>query len=87
MIECGNLTKITIPEGVTEMDGWIFSGCHNLTAVTLPKSLKTIGCATFEKCNKLTDIYVNKCKNEMFDNTKVPKGCTIHWNSTGPKSI
>ncbi|GAB6393207.1 MAG: leucine-rich repeat domain-containing protein [Treponematales bacterium] len=42
----GKLTQVTIPEGVTHIEGGAFSG-NQLTKVTLPKSLVYIGYGAF----------------------------------------
>lgn len=44
---CINLTKVTIPEGVTKIEGKAFKDT-GITSITLPKSLKGIGDQAFE---------------------------------------
>ena len=44
------LTKVVIPEGVTELQTDAFHSCHLLTDVTFPQSLRTIGYNTFYCC-------------------------------------
>lgn len=59
-----NLTAVTIPEGVTRMEGehigscitGAFMNCPKLTRVDLPKSLEHIGTGVFYNCPALTDI-------------------------------
>lgn len=46
----GNLTEITIPEGVTEIPEQSFMGCSKLTRVELPDSLRSIGEDAFASC-------------------------------------
>ncbi|MCR4765236.1 MAG: leucine-rich repeat domain-containing protein, partial [Bacteroidaceae bacterium] len=43
---CKNLTSITIPDSVTSIDGYAFSGCSALTFITIPNSISVIsdGC-------------------------------------------
>lgn len=51
--ECGNLTSITIPEGVTtfEDDSYnAFSGRNSLTSITIPNSMSFITEGTFGGC-------------------------------------
>lgn len=47
--EC-NLTKVIIPEGVTELRNSAFEGCYDLREVELPSSLRTIGKSAFWSC-------------------------------------
>jgi hypothetical protein len=46
---CSNLTSITIPQSVTNLDNQVFFGCSQLTAVDLPTNLVNIGTEAFYK--------------------------------------
>jgi len=50
---------ITIPEGVTEIASFAFSGCHSLTSVTIPASVIDIGYFALSDCAGLTNIAVD----------------------------
>lgn len=50
---CSNLTSVTIPDSVTDIQDWVFDRC-NLTSLTIPNSVTRIGYGTFSGCNKLT---------------------------------
>ena len=50
---CGNLTSITIPEGVTLIVDQAFGECSNLTSVSLPSSLALIRPSAFSYCRSL----------------------------------
>ena len=85
---CTYLTSITIPSSVTSIGSFAFSTCTSLTSVTIPSSVTEIGSYAFSDCSGLTDIYVNQAESTtLFKYESVPRGCTIHWNSTGPESI
>ncbi|MBQ7005055.1 MAG: leucine-rich repeat domain-containing protein [Clostridia bacterium] len=53
----GNTAKhFEIPEGVTEIKGYAFTGCNNLSDVKFPSTLTTIGDYAFKGCNNLSDV-------------------------------
>ncbi|MCH5147553.1 MAG: leucine-rich repeat domain-containing protein, partial [Clostridiales bacterium] len=49
---------ITIPEGVTAIDGYTFAGCKSLTGVIIPSSVTSIGENAFYQCISLTSIII-----------------------------
>ena len=55
---CKELTSVTIPEGVTYIDGRAFDLCDGLKSVTLPSSLKVVGFAAFGKCVGLKSVVI-----------------------------
>ena len=46
-----------IPESVTSIVDWAFSGCSDLTSITIPESVTSIGNYAFLYCSYLNDIY------------------------------
>lgn len=54
---CDKLTQITIPNGVTEIDGSAFCGCENLSIVYIPKTVAAIADSAFMQCEKLVVEY------------------------------
>lgn len=52
-----NVVSVTIPDSVTTIEKWAFSGCENLTSIKLPKNLKSIGVAAFAESG-LTEISI-----------------------------
>ena len=54
----------TIPEGVTSIGYWAFSGCDSLTSVTIPEGLTSIGGGAFFYCSGLTVITVDAANTE-----------------------
>ena len=96
---CRSLTRVYIPEGVTEFSGsHMFRGCAALTAVALPKSLQTLGVSMFSDCAALRDIYLAGDAKPKFDRS-MPAGyvdrlddITFHYGSglpavTEPKTL
>lgn len=47
---------ITIPEGVTRIPSYTFSGCKNITFIVLPSSVTTIGESAFYDCPELISV-------------------------------
>ena len=61
LIQCpiGNeRTSYTIPDSVTTIGGYAFSGCDILTNVTIPDSVTTIGDHAFSSCDRLTNVTI-----------------------------
>ena len=52
------LTEYTIPDGVTSIGNYAFSGCKNLTSITIPDSVTSIGEWAFYGCNSLTNVTI-----------------------------
>jgi hypothetical protein len=51
-----SITKIEIPEGVTEIGKEAFRGCSQLTEVTLPSTITSIGENAFADCGVLSQV-------------------------------
>ena len=49
-------TTYTVPESVTEIGSYAFTGANNLTGITLPNGLITIGGCAFSNCSGLQEI-------------------------------
>ena len=56
---CENLTDITLPESVTSIGGFGFSGT-GLTSITIPKNVRSIGNGAFYGCRSLKSITIPK---------------------------
>lgn len=50
--------KTIIPNSVTSIGEYAFSGCSGLTSVTIPNSVTTIGESAFSDCSNLTSINI-----------------------------
>ena len=48
----------TIPNSVTTIGDYAFSGCHGLTSIDIPDSVTEIGFGAFESCTGLTSIVI-----------------------------
>ncbi len=47
-----------IPDSVTSIGDWAFSGCSKLTSITIPDSVTSIGDHAFSGCSRLTSITI-----------------------------
>ena len=60
-----NVTKVTIPETVTEIAYAAFRGCSSLSEITLPSGLQKIGYYAFEDTTGLTALTVPESVTEV----------------------
>ncbi len=83
--DCGNITEITVPSGITKIGGETFAGCGSLVKVYLPSSVTSMGNKVFADCTSLTDITMPHSLNihgsQMFYN------CTALEEMTIPKGV
>ena len=52
------IKDLTIPDNVTKIGAYAFSGCSSLTSVTIPSGVKTIETGTFRNCTSLTSVTI-----------------------------
>ena len=52
------VTDLVIPDGVTEIKDYAFSGFSSLTSVTIPNSVTSIGEYAFDGCRALTSVTI-----------------------------
>ena len=52
-LECNQLKKATLPEGIKYIGAWSFSSCHELLEINIPNSVLEIIYEAFYDCRKL----------------------------------
>ncbi len=60
LVECKNLTDVTIPASVTEIGCTAFGYCEQLAEIRIPAGVNTIGNQAFEGCLSLREIQVSE---------------------------
>ena len=53
-----SIQTVLLPDGVTNIGNYAFSGCTGLTSVTLPDSVTSIGDGVFSGCSGLTSVTI-----------------------------
>lgn len=56
LFQNSEIESVTIPDTVTEIQKYAFSGCQNLKEVVIPEGVKTIGVNAFWNCRNLTKV-------------------------------
>ncbi len=74
------ITKIIIPEGVTDINAYAFARLTALEEVVLPSTLKNIGVGAFSGCTSLKTINLEKVK---FINEKAFADCALEYANFG----
>ena len=57
-INGNEITNLVIPNDVTSIGVWAFSGCSGLTSITIPNSVTSIGGSAFYGCSGLTSVTI-----------------------------
>ena len=81
----GEITSVSLPDGLTSIGNDAFSGCSSLSSVTIPNSVTSIGWGAFCYCSSLTSITIPNSVTSIgwyaFD------GCTSLTSLTIPNSV
>jgi len=70
---CSSLSDISIPDSVTSIGNYAFSGCSHLARVFIPASVETIGESAFFYCSSLSTVFYQGSYD--LSASKVFEGC------------
>ena len=79
------VTELIIPESVTSIGDYAFSGGKSLTNVTIPNSVTSIGDYAFRSCTSLTSVTIGD--NVTSIGSDAFEGCTSLTSVTIPDSV
>ena len=65
-LEGMEIVDLEIPDSVSEISSFAFSGCTSISHVSIPCTATTIGAAAFSNCSSLTSIHVDS-SNPVYD--------------------
>ena len=76
------IKNISLPDGMTSIGGYAFSGCSALVQVTIPESVTSIGGSAFSNCSALTQVTignsVTSIDNAFYNCSKLRQ---VTWNA------
>ena len=78
-------TAVTIPDSVTRIGSYAFSGCSGLTSVTIPDSVTSIGWYAFGGCTGLTSVTIGNGVTSIWE--LAFWGCSGLTSVTIPNSV
>ena len=61
------VTNLVVPDSVTKIGNFAFSGCSSLTKVTIPDSVTEIGICAFSNCSNLSSVTIPSSVKEIGD--------------------
>ena len=79
------IKDLTIPDNVTKIGAYAFSGCSSLTSVTIPGGVTSIGGSAFLGCSSLTSVTIPSGVKTI--ETGTFRNCTSLTSVTIPSSV
>ena len=79
------VTKLVIPEGVTEIKPFVFLAGSNFTSITLPSTLTKIGLCSFRSCSGLAELVIPEGVTHI--DRSAFSGCSKLESVTIPKTL
>ena len=79
------IKDLTIPDNVTKIGAYAFSGCSSLTSVTIPGGVTSIGGWTFSDCISLTSVSIPSSVTSIGNSAFL--GCSSLTSVTIPSGV
>ena len=79
------VTDLIIPNDITEIKQYTFSGCSSLASVTIPNSVTSVGDSAFSGCSALSSLTIGDNVNRIGDSAF--SGCSSLASVTIPNSV
>jgi len=79
------ITELIIPDDITSIPNYVFSGCSGLTSVTIPNSVTSIGYQAFYGCSGLTSVTIPNSVTSI--GSFAFEGCSGLTSVTIPNSV
>ena len=85
--------ELVIPEGVTNIGAYSFSGYSSMVGITIPKTVKSIGQNAFQNCDSLKSAYITDlsawCSVDIngYDAAPLRDGGTFYLNGEAIKDL
>ena len=81
----GEITSVSLPDGVTSIGSWAFYQCSSLTSITIPNSVASIGIRAFSECSSLTSVTIPNSVTSIGEYAF--SGCSSLTSVTIPNSV
>lgn len=82
---CGNLRKVTLPDGIVQIRDDAFLNCPNLQVINIPESVRSIGSEAFMYCSQLSNLHLPDSLSSL--GTYAFYGCSALTNVHIPSSL
>ena len=82
---CNNLTDITLPTSIRDMEDSAFYGCRSLKSITIPEGVTSTGSYTFKFCTGLSSVTLPSTLKYINDQAFI--GCNSLININIPDSV
>lgn len=82
---CKDLTSVSLPDGLIEIEEDAFNNCSSLTSITIPNSVLYVRSGAFARCSSLTSAKLSNKQTELAAGTF--SGCTSLTSVSIPYSI
>ena len=89
----GEITSVSLPDGLTSIGNAAFNGCSSLTSITIPNSVTTVGGGMFYGCSKLKSVVLSNnitslpSYSDLLDTYGFFENCSALTSITIPNSV